>query len=65
MDMRLIWPTAKAKYFYFSGLTGLRKIRSDLPVGSIGRGKAPGHSAIDGAVTGDAPRNAETRAVDE
>jgi hypothetical protein len=32
-NMRLIWPSDKAKYFSFQGLTLFRKIGSDLPVG--------------------------------
>jgi len=64
-DVPLICPTGKGKYFSFQGLTRFLKIRSDLPVGSICRGKAPDHAAIDRAATADAPRNAETRAVDE
>jgi hypothetical protein len=46
-------------------LTRFRKTRNDLPVGSICRAKAQDHAAIDGVATADAPRNAETRAVDE
>jgi hypothetical protein len=30
--MGLIWGRTKAEYFWFAGLTGFRKIRSDLPV---------------------------------
>jgi hypothetical protein len=33
IDMRLIWPSDKAKYFLFRGLTQVPKIGSDLPLG--------------------------------
>jgi hypothetical protein len=34
-DVCLIWPSDKAKYFCFWGLTSFLYIRSDLPVGLI------------------------------
>jgi hypothetical protein len=37
IDMPLIWPSGKAKYFLFWGLTRLLKIGSDLPVRAIVR----------------------------
>jgi len=41
IDMHLIWPSGKAKYFLFWGLTCVLKTRiGDLPVGSICRGTA-------------------------
>ena len=40
IDMPLIWPSDKAKYFLFQGLTPIPKIGiCDLPVGSFGRGQ--------------------------
>jgi hypothetical protein len=35
-DIALIWPSVKAKYFLFLGLTQFTKTGSDLPVGLIG-----------------------------
>jgi hypothetical protein len=35
IDVPLIWPSGKAKYFLFWGLTRFLQIRSDLPVGAV------------------------------
>jgi len=45
----LIWVGSEAKYFCKRGLTRFRKIRSDLPVGSVCRGKAQDHAAMQSA----------------
>jgi hypothetical protein len=34
-DIALIWPSVKAKYFLFLGLTQFTKTGSDLPVGLV------------------------------
>src|SRR5258708_15695617 len=36
IDVPLIWPSGKAKYFLFWGLTRFRQTRSDLPPSSLG-----------------------------
>jgi hypothetical protein len=40
MDIVLIWPSGKAKYFLFWGLTRFPKNRIDLPVGQNPDGRS-------------------------